>query len=56
MELAPLPSSVFYVGSPTMPAGMTVGQYRRSRPRRPSSWVHLKRRAGGASTRMTASP
>jgi hypothetical protein len=31
----------FYVGSPTIPAGMTVSEYRRGRPRRQSSWLRL---------------
>lgn len=37
MSMTELPSSVFYVGIPSMPAGMTVDEYRRSRaPQR--SW------------------
>lgn len=27
-----------YVGQPDMPAGMTIDEYRRSRPRRPPWW------------------
>jgi hypothetical protein len=34
-----------YVGSPTIPAGMTVSEYRRSRPPRPSIWPRIKRLA-----------
>jgi hypothetical protein len=42
-----LPSSVFYLGIPSMPAGMTVDEYRRNRaPRR--SW---RRRSAKRSVR-----
>jgi hypothetical protein len=44
---------VFYLES-SLPVGMTVSEYRRSRPRRPTGWKRLKRLAGwvalGAST------
>jgi hypothetical protein len=32
----------------SIPAGLTIGDYRRSRPRRPSRWERLKRLAGHA--------
>jgi hypothetical protein len=32
----------------TIPPGMTIDQYRRSRPRRRSRWNWLKRLGGGA--------
>ena len=32
----------------TIPAGQTVGDYRRTRPPRPSRWERLKRLAGHA--------
>ena len=32
----------------TIPPGMTIAEYRRSRPRRPSRWQWLKRLAGGS--------
>ncbi len=32
----------------TIPVGQTVGEYRRSRPRRPSRWERLKSLAGNA--------
>jgi hypothetical protein len=32
----------------TIPPGMTIDQYRRSRPRRPSFWQRFKQLAGGA--------
>jgi hypothetical protein len=38
---------VFYVET-SLPPGMTIGEYRRSRPRRPTRWERLKRLAGGA--------
>jgi hypothetical protein len=34
-----------YVGTPSIPAGMTVSDYRRSRPRRPSAWRRITRLA-----------
>jgi hypothetical protein len=40
-------ADVFYVES-TLPPGMTIGAYRRSRPRRPSRWARLKDLVGGA--------
>ena len=36
-----------YVESDILP-GLTIDQYRRSRPRRPSRWERLKSLAGGA--------
>jgi hypothetical protein len=39
--------AVFYVES-SLPPGMTIGDYRRSRPRRPSRWERLKHLGGGA--------
>ena len=41
------PDAVFYVES-SLPPGMTIGEYRRSRPARPTRWERLKRLAGGA--------
>jgi hypothetical protein len=41
------PDAVFYLES-SLPAGMTIGEYRRSRPRRPTRWERLKQLAGGA--------
>jgi hypothetical protein len=44
----------------TIPAGQTIGDYRRSRPQRPSRWERLKRLAGhvgvAASTTLAAEP
>jgi hypothetical protein len=44
----------------TIPAGQTIGDYRRSRPQRPSRWERLKRLAGhvgvAASASLTAEP
>jgi hypothetical protein len=37
----------FYIET-SIPAGMTIDQYRRRRTRRPSRWERLKRLAGGA--------
>jgi hypothetical protein len=37
----------FYIET-SIPAGVTIADYRRSRPRRPSRWERLKRLAGGA--------
>ena len=42
-----LQSQVLYVESSILP-GLTIDQYRRSRPRRPSRWERLKNLAGGA--------
>jgi hypothetical protein len=36
---------VLYIESPSIPPGMTVAEYRRSRPRQPSRWARLKRLA-----------
>jgi hypothetical protein len=38
---------VLYLES-DIPPGLTIDEYRRSRPRRPSRWEQLKRLAGGA--------
>jgi hypothetical protein len=32
----------------SIPPGLTIGEYRRSRPRRPTRWERLKQLAGGA--------
>jgi hypothetical protein len=40
------PDAVFYLES-SLPPGMTIGEYRRSRPRRPTRWERLKQLAGG---------
>jgi hypothetical protein len=37
----------FYIET-SIPAGVTIDEYRRSRPRRPSRWQWLKKLAGGA--------
>jgi hypothetical protein len=42
-----LQSSVSYIETSIRP-GLTIDQYRRSRPRRPSRWERLKSLAGGA--------
>ena len=42
-----LESPVSYLESSIRP-GLTIDQYRRSRPRRPSRWERLKDLAGGA--------
>ena len=42
-----LQSQVSYVETSIRP-GVTIDQYRRSRPRRPSRWERLKQLAGGA--------
>lgn len=42
-----LQSQVLYVET-SIPAGLTIAEYRRSRPRRPSRWERLKQLAGGA--------
>jgi hypothetical protein len=39
-------SQVLYIES-SLPPGLTIGEYRRSRPRRPSRWERLKRLAAG---------
>ena len=39
-------NSVFYIETSIRP-GLTVDQYRRSRPRRASRWERLKNLAGG---------
>jgi hypothetical protein len=40
-------SQVLYMETSIRP-GLTIDQYRRSRPRRPSRWERLKQLAGGA--------
>jgi hypothetical protein len=40
-------SQVVYIET-TIPPGLTIGEYRRSRPRRPTRWERLKQLAGGA--------
>ena len=42
-----LQSQVSYVETTIRP-GLTIGEYRRSRSRRPSRWERLKSLAGGA--------
>ena len=42
-----LQSQVVYMETSIRP-GLTIDQYRRSRPRRPSRWERLKHLAGGA--------
>ena len=42
-----LQSQVLYVETSIRP-GLTIDEYRRSRPRRPSRWERLKQIAGGA--------
>lgn len=41
------PDNVFYMEC-SLPSGMTISEYRRSRPRRPSRWARLKLLAGAA--------
>ena len=40
-------SQVLYIETSIRP-GLTIGEYRRSRPRRPSRWERLKQLAGRA--------
>jgi hypothetical protein len=40
-------NQVLYIESSIRP-GLTIGEYRRSRPRRASRWERLKQLAGGA--------
>jgi hypothetical protein len=40
-------SQVLYIESSIRP-GLTIGEYRRTRPRRPNRWERLKQLAGGA--------
>jgi hypothetical protein len=42
-----LQSQVLYVETSIRP-GLTIDEYRRSRPERPSRWERLKQLAGGA--------
>jgi hypothetical protein len=37
------PVASIYVGQPDIPAGMTIAEYRRSRPARASWWQRLLR-------------
>jgi hypothetical protein len=37
--------NAIYVGEPDIPEGMTIGEYRRSRPAHASWWRRLRRRA-----------
>ncbi len=46
-HLLQTPDAVFYLES-SLPPGMTIGEYRRSRPAAPTRWGRLKRLAGGA--------
>jgi hypothetical protein len=49
----PASDDVFYLES-SLPAGMTISEYRRSRPRRPTGWERLKRLAGWAGGGVSA--
>jgi hypothetical protein len=40
-------NQVLYIET-SIPAGLTISEYRRSRPPRPSRWERLKQLAGGA--------
>jgi hypothetical protein len=40
-------SQVLYIETSIRP-GLTIGEYRRSRPRQPTRWERLKQLAGGA--------
>jgi hypothetical protein len=40
-------SQVLYIET-SIRAGLTIAEYRRSRPRRPSRWERLKQLGGGA--------
>jgi hypothetical protein len=40
-------SQVLYIETSILP-GLTIDQYRRSRPQRPSRWERLKQLGGGA--------
>jgi hypothetical protein len=40
-------SQVLYIETSIRP-GLTLGEYRRSRPRRPNRWERLKQLGGGA--------
>jgi hypothetical protein len=40
-------SQVLYIETSIRP-GLTIGEYRRSRPQRPTRWERLKQLAGGA--------
>jgi hypothetical protein len=51
--LMPASDDVFYLES-SLPAGMTISEYRRSRPRRPTGWERLKRLAGWAGGGVSA--
>ena len=42
-----LQSQVSYIETSILP-GLTIAEYRRARPRRPSRWERLKQLAGGA--------
>jgi hypothetical protein len=48
-----LSDDVFYLES-SLPAGMTISEYKRSRPRRPSGWERLKELAGWAGVGASA--
>ena len=47
MNATALDNKLFYIET-TIPAGVTAGAYRRSRPRRTTRWERLKQLAGGA--------
>jgi hypothetical protein len=46
MNSTPLDNKVFYIET-SIPASLTIAEYRRSRPKR-SRWERLKQLAGGA--------
>jgi hypothetical protein len=48
-----LDSRVFYVET-SVPAGLTLNEYRRGRPRRAPRWGRLKRLAGGGTAPAAA--
>jgi hypothetical protein len=51
MNTTPTANSSFYLET-SLPHGMTISEYRRSRPSRQSRWERLKQLAGG--TRVVA--
>jgi hypothetical protein len=42
-----------YVERPDIPAGMTIGEYRRSRPRRPPWWRRVAQSGRGSTSTGT---
>ena len=45
MTAEPVPSFSFRYIETTIPAGVTMSEYRRARPRRPTRWQRLKQLA-----------